>query len=30
VVMTDKGLDYARQQVKMILADIRDKLASHA
>jgi len=30
VVMTDKGLDYARQQVKMILADIRDKLASDA
>ncbi len=26
VVMTDKGLDHAREQVKMILADIRDKL----
>jgi dephospho-CoA kinase len=23
VVMTDKGLDHAREQVKMILADIR-------
>ncbi len=30
VVMTDKGLDHAREQVKMILADIRNKLASHA
>lgn len=30
VVMTDKGLDHAREQVKMILADIRKKLASHA
>jgi dephospho-CoA kinase len=27
VVMTDKGLDHAREQVKMILADIRNKLA---
>ena len=27
VVMTDKGLDHARDQVKMILADIRNKLA---
>jgi dephospho-CoA kinase len=26
VVMTDKGLDHAREQVKMILADIRTKL----
>jgi dephospho-CoA kinase len=26
VVMTDKGLDHAREQVKMILADIRNKL----
>ena len=25
VVMTDKGLDHAREQVKMILADIQDK-----
>jgi len=24
--MTDKGLDHAREQVKMILADIRTKL----
>jgi dephospho-CoA kinase len=30
VVMTDKGLDHARQQVKMILADIRDKLNQNA
>jgi len=30
VVMTDKGFDHAREQVKMILADIRNKLASHA
>ncbi len=30
VVMTDKGLDHAREQVKMILADIRTKLSSHA
>jgi dephospho-CoA kinase len=29
VVMTDKGLDHAREQVKMILADIRNK-RSHA
>jgi dephospho-CoA kinase len=28
VVMTDKGLDHARQQVKMILADIQNKLAA--
>jgi dephospho-CoA kinase len=27
LVMTDKGLDHARDQVKMILADIRKKLA---
>jgi dephospho-CoA kinase len=26
VVMTDKGLDHAREQVRMILADIRKKL----
>jgi dephospho-CoA kinase len=25
VVMTDKGLDHAREQVKMILAEIRDR-----
>ena len=25
MVVTDKGLDHAREQVKMILADIRDK-----
>ena len=30
VVMTDKGLDHAREQVKMILADIRAKLAAFA
>jgi dephospho-CoA kinase len=30
VVMTGKGLDHAREQVKMILAEIRKKLASHA
>jgi hypothetical protein len=24
--VTDKGLDHAREQVKMILADIRNKL----
>ncbi len=30
VVMTDKGLDHARQQVKMILADIRNKLNKNA
>lgn len=28
VVMTDQGLDHARQQVKMILADIRDKISA--
>ena len=27
VVITDKGLDHAREQVKMILADVRNKLA---
>jgi dephospho-CoA kinase len=27
LVITDKGLDHAREQVKMILADIRKKLA---
>jgi dephospho-CoA kinase len=27
LVMTDKGLDHARDQVKMILADIRKKIA---
>jgi dephospho-CoA kinase len=27
VVMTDQGLDHARDQVKMILADIRNKLS---
>jgi len=27
LVMTDKGLDHAREQVKMILADIRGKIA---
>jgi dephospho-CoA kinase len=26
VVMTDRGLDHAREQVKMILADIRNKI----
>jgi dephospho-CoA kinase len=30
VVMTDKGLDHAREQVKMILADIRNKLSPDA
>jgi dephospho-CoA kinase len=30
VVMTDKGLDHARQQVKMILADIRNRLTKNA
>jgi dephospho-CoA kinase len=30
VVMTDKGLDQAREQVKMILADIRSRLARDA
>jgi dephospho-CoA kinase len=28
VVMTDQGLDHAREQVKMILADIRAKLSA--
>ena len=28
VVMTDKGLDHAREQVKMILTDIRAKLSN--
>ncbi len=28
VVITDKGLDHARDQVRMILADIRNKLAA--
>ena len=28
VVMTDKGLDRAREQVKMILADIRNKICA--
>jgi len=26
LVITDKGLDHAREQVKMILADVRAKL----
>jgi dephospho-CoA kinase len=30
VVMTDKGLDHAREQVKMILVDIRKKLSPDA
>lgn len=30
VVITDKGLDHAREQVKMILADIRSRISSHA
>lgn len=30
VVITDKGLDHAREQVKMILADIRAKSATSA
>jgi dephospho-CoA kinase len=30
VVITDKGLDHAREQVKMILADILSKFSSHA
>ena len=30
VVMTDKGLDHAREQVRMILADIRRKLQPNA
>jgi dephospho-CoA kinase len=28
LVITDKGLDHAREQVKMILADIRNKLSA--
>jgi hypothetical protein len=28
--MTDQGLDHAREQVKMILADIRAKLSASA
>jgi dephospho-CoA kinase len=28
LVMTDKGLDDAREQVKMILTDIRNKLSA--
>jgi dephospho-CoA kinase len=28
LVMTDKGLDHAREQVKMILADIRNKISA--
>jgi len=28
VVMTDKGLEHAREQVKMILADIRNKICA--
>ena len=28
LVITDKGLDHAREQVKMILADVRNRLAS--
>ena len=28
LVITDKGLDYAREQVKMILADIRNKISA--
>ena len=28
VVTTDKGLDHAREQVKMILADIRNKISA--
>jgi dephospho-CoA kinase len=28
VVMTDKGLEHAREQVKMILADIREKISN--
>lgn len=28
VVVTDKGLDHAREQVKMILADIRNKISA--
>ena len=30
VVMTDKGLDHAREQVKMILADIKRKISRDA
>ena len=30
LVMTGKGLDHAREQVKMILADIRNKLSKDA
>ena len=30
LVMTDKGLDHAREQVRMILADIRAKLEQNA
>ena len=30
LVITDQGLDHAREQVKMILADIRNKLSAHA
>ena len=28
VVITDKGLDHAREQVKMILADVRNKISA--
>jgi len=28
LVVTDKGLDHAREQVKMILADIRNKISA--
>ena len=30
LVLTDQGLDHAREQVKMILADIRNRLLTHA
>ena len=30
VVMTDRGLDHAREQVRMILTDIRAKIRPHA
>jgi dephospho-CoA kinase len=30
LVMTDQGLDHAREQVKMILAEIRNKIEQHA
>jgi len=30
LVMTDQGLDHAREQVKMILADIMNKHSKHA